>query len=160
MPKFEVILNHKDRATGFVESSREFVHAETEGEVYDLIFPEPPEGDESEFVPRYITDIVSISEVSVNIYVDQLFDYGPKKGQWCHMMIDYDADLEILHWFASRIGLKREWFQDHDAVPHYDLRASKRKMAVIHGAIELTTPRDKMMKCNRRPEFQERRKRG
>lgn len=43
---------------------------------------------------------------------------------------------EELHAFAARIGLKREWFQT-DLEPHYDLTASKRKLAVQRGAVEL-----------------------
>jgi hypothetical protein len=89
------------------------------------------------------------------IYVDQLFDYG-SKGLWCHMMTDHDGDLENLHRFAKRIGLRREWFQPHDAIPHYDLRPSKRVLAIKNGAVVLDTPREKLMKCSRRPEFRAR----
>jgi len=49
------------------------------------------------------------------------------------------ADTEDeLHAMAARIGMKRAWFQGppkHD--PHYDLVPSRRKLAVIAGALEL-----------------------
>jgi len=66
------------------------------------------------------------------VYVDGLFDYG-KRGKWCHMATD--GDLPELHEMADRIGLKREWFQNHPTHPHYDLRASKRRLAIKEGAI-------------------------
>ena len=31
------------------------------------------------------------------------------------------STLEELYAFAARIGLRREWFQDHARWPHYDL---------------------------------------
>lgn len=37
---------------------------------------------------------------------------------------------------ATRIGLKREWFQDHKSMPHYDLVESRRVAAVQFGATE------------------------
>ena len=47
------------------------------------------------------------------------------------------GDLDELHAMAAKIGLKLDWFQDHKRVPHYDLRPSKRKLAVLVGAAEL-----------------------
>jgi len=49
-----------------------------------------------------------------------------------------DGGLEELHRFANRIGMKREWFQDKK-YPHYDLTPKRRRIAVEHGAIEITT---------------------
>ena len=69
------------------------------------------------------------------IYVDDLSRY--KTGLWCHMATD--GDLEELHSFAKKIGLKRAWFQDHHCVPHYDLRPSKRTLAIKEGAISTNT---------------------
>jgi len=70
------------------------------------------------------------------VYVDPLFDYGWKLGPSCHMTAD---TLEELHDMADKIGMKRSWFQmSKKDVPHYDLVASKRKLAVKHGAIELS----------------------
>lgn len=69
------------------------------------------------------------------IYVDPIHDWGAN-GKWCHMATD--GDIQELHDMAQRIGLKRTWFQDHPLHPHYDLRPSKRLMAVGRGAIEVT----------------------
>lgn len=51
----------------------------------------------------------------------------------CHLMTD--GPIEILHAFAHRLGLQREWFQDHPLHPHYDLTASKRRQALKLGAV-------------------------
>jgi hypothetical protein len=46
---------------------------------------------------------------------------------------------EELHVFASRVGLKRVWFQAHPkhSIPHYDLTGARRIEAVRLGAIEV-----------------------
>lgn len=67
------------------------------------------------------------------VYVDPVFEW-PGKGKWCHMMTD--GDLSELHAMADRIGLKRSYFQPKSS-PHYDLRPSKRLLAVQQGAIEV-----------------------
>ena len=54
--------------------------------------------------------------------------------EWCHMVSD--ESLEELHEFAARIGLKRKAFQSVSR-PHYDLRPSKRRLAVSMGAEEV-----------------------
>lgn len=48
-----------------------------------------------------------------------------------HLMAD---DLDELHAFAARLGLRREWFQDK-SVPHYDVSDSKREQALQLGAV-------------------------
>lgn len=48
------------------------------------------------------------------------------------------GSYEGLHRFAERIGLEREWFQDHPLAPHYDLTPSRRLKAVAAGAREMT----------------------
>lgn len=48
------------------------------------------------------------------------------------------GNLDALHAFALRIGLKRIWFQDHRRMPHYDLTATRRAFAVWLGAKELS----------------------
>lgn len=74
------------------------------------------------------------------IYVDELKEYDwvvrGKETASCHMFAD--GNLEELHAFANKIGLKREWLHD-SRHPHYDLTPSKRKLAVEFGAIEITT---------------------
>lgn len=71
------------------------------------------------------------------IYVDSLKECTPKKGwrwtSYCHMFAD---SLEELHEFASKIGMRRNWFQDKK-LPHYDLTAKRRTVAVSLGAIEV-----------------------
>jgi hypothetical protein len=46
--------------------------------------------------------------------------------------------LEELHAFALRLGLRREWFQDHRH-PHYDLLGAKPDEAIALGAIRVTS---------------------
>jgi Protein of unknown function (DUF4031) len=57
-----------------------------------------------------------------------------QSGEWCHMVSD--KSLEELHEFAARIGLKRDAFQSTSR-PHYDLRPSKRRLALSMGAQEV-----------------------
>lgn len=70
----------------------------------------------------------------MSVYVEPLHNWGWKYGPSCHLVAD---SLSELHEFAGKLGMLRSWFQDKD-VPHYDLIASKRKLAVMLGAIELT----------------------
>ena len=71
------------------------------------------------------------------VYVDMLIDYGWKLGPSCHLLADTEEEL---HAFAQKIGMKRAWFQDGEthSMPHYDLVANRRKMAVKLGAIEIS----------------------
>ena len=50
---------------------------------------------------------------------------------WAHLWAD---DLEELHAFAKKLGLKRAWFQDK-RLKHYDVTANKRLQALKLGAI-------------------------
>ncbi|MEP7149012.1 MAG: DUF4031 domain-containing protein [Acidobacteriota bacterium] len=68
------------------------------------------------------------------VYVDNLRDYGWRHGPSCHLIAD-SAD-ELIE-FAVGMGLQREWFQAK-STPHFDLTADGRKLAVEHGAIELS----------------------
>ncbi len=73
----------------------------------------------------------------MSVYVDKLAIYGSWRwGKSCHMVAD---TLDELHAMADRIGHKREWFQPSPpaSVNHYDLAASRRALAVKHGAIEV-----------------------
>ena len=47
-----------------------------------------------------------------------------------------DRSVEELHAFAFGIGLRRGWFQGGTR-PHYDLRPSRRRVAVCKGAEEV-----------------------
>lgn len=80
----------------------------------------------------------------MTIMVDELQSYGTtkKSGTYtfgkresCHLTTD--GDIEDLHEFASRLGLKRSWFQDHATLPHYDLTPNKRYQALRLGATEV-----------------------
>jgi hypothetical protein len=78
------------------------------------------------------------------VYVDMLINYGWKLGPSCHMLGDTEDEL---HAMAKAIGMKRSWFQDggDHSMPHYDLVASKRKLAISKGAIEI----DRKQLCER-----------
>jgi hypothetical protein len=52
-----------------------------------------------------------------------------------HMIAD---NIEELHAFAKRIGMKRSWFQECVSGDHYDVSYSLRKKAVALGALEIT----------------------
>lgn len=75
----------------------------------------------------------------MSVYVDPLMECEPNPSwrwrQSCHMFAD---NLDELHAFAKRIGLKRTWFQDHRLLPHYDLTANMRSKAILHGAAPTT----------------------
>ena len=64
------------------------------------------------------------------ILVDRLRRYP--SGYWCHMVTD--SSPEELHGFARRLGLRREQFQRHERLPHYDLRPNMREKALALGA--------------------------
>lgn len=74
----------------------------------------------------------------MTVYVDDAFVEGDW-GRWAgggHMQAD---TVEELHAFATRLTLKRAWFQckpgrpEHD---HYDLTRSKRTQAILLGAAD------------------------
>ncbi len=72
------------------------------------------------------------------VYVDELFE-TEKTPRWrytkaCHLTAD---TLDELHEFAQRIGMRRQWFQEHPKHPHYDLTAGRRRTAVRLGAVEV-----------------------
>jgi hypothetical protein len=59
-----------------------------------------------------------------------------------HIVADTEEEL---HEFAKRIGLKREWFQDHPEHPHYDLLGCMSAKAEKNGAAKIR-PRDLLRK--------------
>jgi hypothetical protein len=75
------------------------------------------------------------------IYVDDIIDWpgdiapqAKKFGKkWCHLWCD-PGEEEQLHAFAKKIGLRREYYQLHRIVNHYDLIPSKRELAIFQGA--------------------------
>jgi hypothetical protein len=79
------------------------------------------------------------------IYVDQVFTAQPENRQaarhgtqWCHLWCwpDTTENREKLHSIARAIGLRREYFQDRDSFPHYDLVPGLRTRAISYGAAE------------------------
>ena len=73
----------------------------------------------------------------MTVFVDQRMKHY-SGGYWCHLVSD--TSLEELHAFAERLGLKREWFQDHRHMPHYDLKGSaKWEEAIRLGAQAIST---------------------
>ena len=67
------------------------------------------------------------------VYVDNLCNWGWHRGPSCHMIADSVSELVA---FAVSIGLRPEWFQPKSS-PHFDLTAESRRVAVLHGAVEL-----------------------
>lgn len=63
-----------------------------------------------------------------------------RKWRWPQNAYLFADSDEELHAFASRLGLKRSWFQAKSTFPHYDLTASKQFKAMQLGA-ELVTDR-------------------
>jgi len=80
----------------------------------------------------------------MSVYVDELRQWPTTircfKAGSCHLTAD---TTEELHAFAARLGLKREWFQKHPLLDHYDLTMAKREMALKLGALQSTT-RDRL----------------
>lgn len=52
---------------------------------------------------------------------------------WCHLVAD---SLDELHAFAGALGLKRSWFQERAAYPHYDVTTEVRDRALCLGALQ------------------------
>ena len=75
------------------------------------------------------------------IYVDDLFEWPAtdwRTRQWCHMWSDVSAEELVA--FAERLGLKAQWLQHRGQgrfKEHFDLRPSKRVLAVQKGATEI-----------------------
>ena len=73
----------------------------------------------------------------MTVYVDNAFAVGDW-GRWTgggHLQADTPEEL---HEFASRIGLRREWFQTKHGRPendHYDLTRKGRERALELGAL-------------------------
>lgn len=73
----------------------------------------------------------------MTVYIDDAFagDWGKWTGGG-HLQAD---DVDELHAFAARLGLKRSWFQSRPGRPemdHYDCTKSKRALALKLGAVD------------------------
>lgn len=62
-------------------------------------------------------------------------DFKNSSSGWSHMISE---SIDELHIFAKKVGLKFEWFQDKPGKPHYDIRGSVRKKALVYGAVEVS----------------------
>lgn len=78
----------------------------------------------------------------MTVYVDdwrQRATLGPVvDGRWSHLVGDTEDEL---HEFASRLGLRRAWYQEHrrhPALNHYDVTEDTRQAALALGAVPLT----------------------
>ena len=75
----------------------------------------------------------------MSVYVDPVMRHGGSKTfHWQHSCHLYADSVDELHAMARLIGMKRQWFQNEDRLPHYDLVPSRRKLAVELGAVEHT----------------------
>ena len=67
------------------------------------------------------------------IYVDAAEWKKSPKGRksYAHMVAD---SLEELHAFAEEIGVKKHFFHNSKAAPHYDITSDQHPIAIAHGA--------------------------
>ncbi|MFE9328833.1 DUF4031 domain-containing protein [Nocardia sp. NPDC052278] len=85
----------------------------------------------------------------MSVYVDDAAiraTVGRHNSRWSHLFAD---TREELHEFATRLGLRRAWFQEGPSYAkpgspaaemwHYDVTASKRAQAIRMGAQAVTT---------------------
>lgn len=82
----------------------------------------------------------------MTVYVDDMHQYPAgkfRRMKMSHMIADTDAEL---HAMADRIGVDRKWHQ----VDHYDIALSKRALAIMHGAVEITWQQCGLMTLHRR----------
>lgn len=65
------------------------------------------------------------------IYVDNA-RIAWRGRKWCHLVADTTTEL---HTFATRLGLRRSWFQGSASFPHYDVTIETRALALELGAL-------------------------
>lgn len=72
----------------------------------------------------------------MTVYVDELSHWPGAKRPFhegsCHLTATTDDEL---HAFATRIGMRRAWFQEHRVANHYDLTPTRRARALRLGAV-------------------------
>lgn len=78
----------------------------------------------------------------MTVFVDdwrQPAKLGRWPARWSHLMVGPGDDLDELHAFAARIGMRREWFQDKPwPRAHYDVPEVRRRAAIAAGAVTIT----------------------
>lgn len=77
------------------------------------------------------------------VYVDQLMMHGltirGRSVLSCHMFTD-DHTLEALKKISKKIGLRKRWMHKREGmISHYDITQRIRDLAVLSGAVELTS---------------------
>jgi len=72
------------------------------------------------------------------VYVDNIFEWPNKKGNWCHMFADTRKELHLM---AEALRVKRSWFHLGSSlkIPHYDLNEDQRLQAIELGSIPMST---------------------
>lgn len=71
----------------------------------------------------------------MSIYIDDLNEWRPGRKS-AHL--GTDGNLDELHSFATRLGLRFAWFQDKD-YPHYDVMGNAKYQAALRlGAKQVT----------------------
>jgi hypothetical protein len=75
--------------------------------------------------------VISLDTRFMTIYVDNV-KVKWAGSEWCHLVAD---SLDELHSFASKIGLRRQWFQGSASYPHYDIKLAVRTRAIQLGAV-------------------------
>jgi hypothetical protein len=73
------------------------------------------------------------------VYVDNAV-FLWRGRRWAHLMAD---DLDELHAFAARLGLRRCTFQDKRSGAHYDIDSRQRERALALGAIAVSRRDDR-----------------
>lgn len=86
----------------------------------------------------------------MTVYVDNMYLFGMGRlrhrgvtMKMSHLIADTETEL---HSMARKINVKHQWYQGD----HYDISLEKRKLAVLHGAIEITLRECAIMMANKR----------
>lgn len=69
--------------------------------------------------------------------LDRASRVGRLGNRWCHLLAIERGEI---HAFAAVLSLRRAWLQDHPWSWHYDLTASKRRQALLRGAVAIEHP--------------------
>src|SRR5687768_1075899 len=76
----------------------------------------------------------------IDFQYEVIIDKPKKHGDglyWSHLSA---KNVLVLHEFAVRVGLKKEWFQNKPGRPHYDIKSGKlRQRAKDLGAVEVSS---------------------